>query len=154
MQSAELPEQLTESYRKTERELSERLKRSDRKTIGFIAATKLELISSNDTVVYEQDDTKRIGRVVAFGGDTVSFSDSGELIVNGNVITEEVFYPTMQDDSSNITYPYTVPEDTMFILNDYRTGTNESFNDSRKYDAIDTKQVKGKIILLVRRRGF
>ena len=44
MQSAELPEQLTESYRKTERELSERLKRSDRKTIGFIAATKLELI--------------------------------------------------------------------------------------------------------------
>lgn len=120
----------------------------------LVIATKLELISSNDTVVYEQDDTKKIGRVVAFGGDTVSFSDSGELIVNGNVITEEVFYPTMQDDSSNITYPYTVPEDTMFILNDYRTGTSESFNDSRKYDAIDTKQVKGKIILLVRRRGF
>ena len=30
----------------------------------LVIATKLELISSNDTVVYEQDDTKRIGRVV------------------------------------------------------------------------------------------
>jgi signal peptidase I len=62
---------------------------------------------------------------------------------------EEIFYPT-EPQEGDVTYPYTVDEGSYFVLCDYRT---ISF-DSRTYGAISKKDLDGKVITLLRRRGI
>jgi signal peptidase I len=85
--------------------------------------------------------------VVAKGGDTVEISEKGELIVNGNVQEEEIFYPT-EEISGGVTFPYTVEEGCYFLLCDYRTMSL----DSRDYGAIRGSDIDGKVITILRRR--
>ena len=110
----------------------------------------------NDVVVYRAEDgEQRVGRIVAKSGDFVSFTDSGELLINGCLPSEEIFYASTPNKSAKkITYPYEVKEDEYFILNDYRTGMNESFDDSRTYGSISADQIEGKVTLRIQRRGF
>lgn len=117
----------------------------------LIISYKLESAVKNDVVLYKVDDTRKVGRIVATEGDTVAFSTSGELLVNGCVSTEEIFYATTEAPNSKITYPYTVPENSVFILNDYRSA---DFNDSRTYGAISLDDLDGKAYFTFRRRGF
>lgn len=80
----------------------------------------------------------------------MDLSDDGDLIVNGNVQSEEIFYPTLKDEDSSVQYPVTLKEDEYFILSDFRTeGT-----DSREYGPVNRGQIKGKVIALLRRRGI
>jgi signal peptidase I len=102
-----------------------------------------------DVVTYRQDDATFYGRIVAQGGDVVELDENGQLVVNGNVQQEEIFYPTEAQDG-DVTYPYTVEADSYFILCDFRTA---SF-DSRTYGAIPKSTLDGKIITVLRRRGI
>lgn len=117
----------------------------------LIISYKLETAVKNDVVLYNSKDGRKTGRIVATAGDTVAFSTSGELLVNGCVSSEEIFYATTEAEGSNITYPYTVPENSVFILNDYRSA---DFNDSRIYGAISVDELEGKAFFIFRRRGF
>ena len=104
----------------------------------------------NAAVLYEHDGKMCLGRVVGMPGNTVDISDEGALTVNGTAPAEEVFYPTHRCDTSDISYPYTVGEDQVFILNDFRSDTN----DSRMFGAVSMKDVKGPVLLMLRRRSF
>ncbi|MCD8380103.1 MAG: signal peptidase I [Lachnospiraceae bacterium] len=104
--------------------------------------------SKSDVVVYEVDGEQKIGRVVAKAGDVVTMSDSGTLLVNGTAQTGEILFSTYARDG--ITYPFTVPENCVFILCDYRTNGT----DSRDYGAISLKNVEGKVITILRRRSI
>jgi signal peptidase I len=100
-----------------------------------------------DVVTYKVNGYRRAARVVAKGGDTVEISENGELIVNGNVQEEEIFYPT-EEISGGVTFPYTVEEGAYFLLCDYRTVSL----DSRDYGAIQGSDIDGKVITILRRR--
>ena len=104
----------------------------------------------NAAVLYERDGEMCLGRVVGMPGDTVDISDEGALTVNGAAPAEEVFYPTHRSETLDIKYPYTVGEDQVFILNDFRSDTS----DSRTFGAVDMKDVKGPVLLMLRRRSF
>lgn len=104
--------------------------------------------AQDDVVVYRQGDALRVGRVAAVGGDVVTLDDSGELRVNGTLHTGEILYPTYP--AQGLTYPYTVPEGSLFLLNDYRT----QGRDSRHFGAIPEGDAAGKVITLLRRRGL
>lgn len=71
------------------------------------------------------------------------------VTVNGYGILENAVYPTTNQGSS-ITYPYTVPEDCVFVLNDFRS----EVSDSRNYGGIPMDDTKGKVVFLIRRRGI
>ena len=86
--------------------------------------------------------------VIAHGGDQVNINESGEVKVNGVSEGGEILYLTY--DGGNLKYPYQVPENTLFVLGDYRTEAK----DSRSYGAIPMGQVKGKVITFLRRRGL
>jgi signal peptidase I len=103
-----------------------------------------------DAVVYRQDVWHKVARVVAMGGDVVELGENGELIVNGNVQEEEIFYITEPNTGSEIEFPYTVPEDSYFVLADYRTISI----DSRTYGAISKDDIEGKIFTFLRIRGI
>lgn len=102
--------------------------------------------SKGDVVIYEVDGERRVGRVAALESDVITFSESGTIMVNGTAQTQEVVYPTYEKDG--LEYPYTVPEGCMFILGDYRTQSE----DSRDFGAIPVKNVKSKVITVLRRR--
>ena len=116
----------------------------------LIISLRLQRPFLNAAVMYEHDEKTCIGRVVGMPGNVIDISDEGALTVNGVAPAEEVFYPTHRCETSDITYPYTVGEDQVFILNDFRSDSA----DSRMFGAVDMKDVKGPVLIMLRRRGF
>lgn len=107
-----------------------------------------QVYQKGDVVVYELDGQLRTGRVAARAGDFVTIQEDGTLLVNGTVQSGEILYPTYPKDT--LTYPYRVPEDTLFILGDYRTQSE----DSRDFGPVPLENVKAKVITILRRRGL
>ena len=102
--------------------------------------------AKNDVIVYRTE----TGLIVARATDNVTIDDSGSLTVNGTTQTGEILYPTYPEEDSSLAYPYQVPENSVFVLGDYRTRST----DSRLYGAISLDQVEGKVITILRRRGL
>jgi signal peptidase I len=103
----------------------------------------------DDVVTFQLNNATFWCRIVAQGGDVVDLSADGQLIVNGNVEEEEIFYQT-EPQLGDVTYPYTVPEGSFFVLCDLRTTSL----DSRTYGAIPQSDLDGKVITVLRRRGI
>lgn len=113
--------------------------------IGF----RLEkLYQKGDVVIYQCNGVLQAGRVAARAGDFVTIQEDGSLLVNGTIQTGEILYPTYPKET--LTYPYQVPEDTLFILGDYRTQSE----DSRDFGPVPLENVKAKVITILRRRGL
>jgi signal peptidase I len=102
-----------------------------------------------DVVTFLVNGYRRTARIVAMGGDVVDIDEAGQLLVNGDVQSEEIFYPT-DKITSEVVYPYTVEENSYFVLCDFRTASV----DSRGYGAISEKDLDGKVITILRRRGL
>lgn len=101
-----------------------------------------------DVVIYTANGETRVGRIAARGADVVTLDDSGVLLVNGTNQTGEILYPTYAKDG--LEYPYTVLEENVFILGDYRTQTE----DSRDFGSVSLENVQAKVITILRRRGL
>lgn len=101
-----------------------------------------------DIVLYEHDGKKYFGRVTAVAGDTIEIFETNGYSVNGTIPYETVYYTTERAENSTITYPYTVKDGEVFIMNDLR----DNMNDSRTFGGVD--KLYGKVVLLLRRRGF
>ncbi len=102
----------------------------------------------NDVVTYKVKGIRGVGRIIARETDVVTLDDSGSLLVNGTAQTGEIMYPTYAKEG--IQYPYRVPEDSVFVLGDYRTQAQ----DSRDFGPITMDAVEGKVITILRRRGL
>lgn len=105
-------------------------------------------LSKNDVVVYTAAGKRWVGRVLGREGDVITLDDSGSLLVNGTAQSGGILYPTYAKEK--FTYPYIVPEDSYFLLGDYRTQTE----DSRDFGAIPGADIEGKVITILRRRGI
>ena len=106
--------------------------------------------AKNDVIAYRTDTGAKFGRIVARATDVVTIDDTGSLTVNGTTQTGEILYRTYPDEDGSLTYPYTVPENCVFVLGDYRTRAT----DSRLLGAVSLDQVEGKVITILRRRGL
>ena len=116
----------------------------------LIVAYRLQRPYLNAAVLYRHDGKLRMGRIVAMPDSEVYISEGGALTVNGIMPAEEVFYPTIRSETGAVSYPYAVGADEVFILNDFRSDTN----DSRAFGAAALDDVIGPVLLTVRRRGF
>lgn len=88
-----------------------------------------------------------IKRVIATGGETIDLVD-GFVSVNGVVLDEPYVNNKRSDPLSHtlvdITYPYTVPEDCIWVMGDNRTNSQ----DSRYFGPVEKSRVTGKGFLL------
>ena len=107
-------------------------------------------IRTGDVLAVKKDGQEFIGRVVAVGGETVDITPEGQLLVNGNAASEEIFYATYLISGGQVTYPHEVPQNSFFLLSDFRTNGY----DSRNYGDVSREEVKGKVITVMRRRGI
>lgn len=112
---------------------------------------RLEECYPGDIVLYEDKaGNRKLGRVAAMGGQSVEVAEEGGLEVNGCRTIDEIPYETYAARESPVAYPVTLAQDTYFILNDFRSDTD----DSRQNGPVDKGQIKGKLLFLFRRRGF
>ena len=85
---------------------------------------KLSKLKQGDVTAFRSGDEIKFGRVIALEGDTVEIKND-QVIVNGIGLYEDTVYRTSAE-SSKIEFPYTVPKDTVFVLNDLRSDTSDS----------------------------
>jgi signal peptidase I len=101
-------------------------------------------VHRGDLVVFwfPQDPTKSyIKRVIGLPGDTVEV-DNGNVIVNGQVLSEDYVMAEYRDRSSMS--PYKVAEDEYFVLGDHRS----SSNDSRAWGGVPRTHIYGKAVFV------
>lgn len=101
-------------------------------------------------VAYTVNGERRFGRVVGIAGDVIEIGEGGYFRLNGGVPIETVYYETARDPESEQVYPYTVPEDAVFVLNELRENTG----DSRRFGAVPAADTDGSVGLLLRRRSW
>ena len=114
----------------------------------LVITYKIGEVANGEEIAYKSDGQIRFGRVVAKSGDVIDITDS-YVTVNGYGVTEDVVYPTSSDGAA-IEFPYTVPADSVFVLNDFRN----DINDSRSFGGVALTDVEGKVVFLLRRRGI
>lgn len=105
---------------------------------------------NGDVVVAEGEGKPWVGRIVARGGDTVEITDQATLVVNGSTVIESDIYYSTPPYESGVTYPITLAQDELFLLCDYREGAK----DSRYFGPVNTQDILGKVITVVRRSGL
>ena len=96
----------------------------------------------NDVIAFYRNNTLYVKRVIAVGGDTVKIDDKGNVSVNNHPLYEP--YVTKKSlEQCDITFPFTVPAGTFFVLGDNRPISQDS-RDSR-FGTISREQIVGKI---------
>ncbi|MBR3164273.1 signal peptidase I [Candidatus Saccharibacteria bacterium] len=95
-----------------------------------------------DVVVFEKDGKLVVQRVVAEGGQTVDINEDGEVLIDGNVEEETVYYETIKDEKAAIQFPYRVEDGSVFTLNDARS----NLGDSRSFGGVEISKISGKVI--------
>ena len=84
---------------------------------------------------------KYVKRVIAVEGDKVDIKD-GKVYVNDKLSEGDYVKGVTEKGDYGITYPYTVTENTVFVLGDNR----ENSVDSRTFGPVVTSSVKGKLL--------
>ena len=114
----------------------------------FCLTCRLAKPEQDAMIVYRHDGAIRFGRVIATGGDRVSIY-TDYITVNDYCISDKTVYPTSAEGSA-VSYPYTVPENCVFVLNDYRS----DLSDSRTFGGIPQEELRGSVVFIMRIRGI
>jgi len=101
-----------------------------------------------DIVVLDDPDgkvTTLIKRVIAVGGQTIDLQN-GRVVVNGQALTEPYSHglPSIPLRGSTITFPYEVPADSVWVMGDNRTDSQ----DSRWFGAVPLSSVHGRAFFI------
>lgn len=103
--------------------------------------------TAGEVVVFEKDGQRYTGRVAARSGDTVEVTDAAVLVINGSVVAEPDIYEETPPYESGVTYPLTLADGEYFILCDARAGAR----DSRWFGPVQTGEIQGRVIAVLRR---
>lgn len=103
-----------------------------------------------DIVVISSEgyDETLIKRVIAKENQTVEVDyESGKVTVDGVVLDEHYITEMSEPDNNEIEYPYTVPENCVFVMGDNRNESKDSR--SKLVKAIDECRIVGKAVMRV-----
>lgn len=108
-----------------------------------------------DIVICQLDDSDGgtlIKRVIGLPGDEIEFKEKDtyeleyDLYINEE-LQEEDNLPEPIQQPGNIEYPYTVPENSYFVMGDNRNASTDSRN--KTIGAIEKSDIKGKVFFRV-----
>ncbi len=105
---------------------------------------------AGEVVGLDKDGRRYTGRVAARGGDTVEVTAANSLIINGSVVAEPDIYEPTPPYADGPAYPLTLAEGEYFILCDARAGAR----DSRWFGPVQTGEIQGRVIAIMRRNGI
>lgn len=105
--------------------------------------------SVGDLLVYSYKGKERVARVIATEGSTIDINENG-LIINGSPQQEQDIYKETLLYKEGVTFPIKVPPGQLFVLGDNRT----TAVDSRIFGTVPIQDTQGKVVTVLRRRGF
>lgn len=97
---------------------------------------------NGDIVVADVNGEERVMRVIASGGQELDIKEEDGLLVDGQPSSFQAFYETIRAGEYKFKYPYKVSKDCYFLMNDYRSNTN----DSRSFGEVCKENIKGRLI--------
>lgn len=117
----------------------------------ILVVNKLSDIESGDVVAFYYNNKVLVRRVIATGSQQVSVDAFSTVSVNGNIMDE----PYVKDKTlgqCNISFPYSVPAKSYFVLGDNRALAMDSR--LSEIGAVSKDRIIGKVIFSIKPFGF
>lgn len=112
----------------------------------IVVALKGSDVRKGDLAAFYLNDKLLIKRVIAMSGDEVSILPDGTVSVNG-IILSESYASNQALGNCDITFPYTVPQECMFVLGDDRSASADSRHDA--IGCVAPEQLVGRVFLRI-----
>jgi len=117
----------------------------------LLITSKIFGFEKSDIIAFYYNDNVLIKRVIATEGDIVNIDDDGRIYVN-NIELKEDYVGNLSYGNCDITLPYKVPENSLFILGDNRETSLDSRN--KAIGVIQKDKVIGKISMRINKLKF
>jgi len=113
------------------------------RVFGYSEPKRGDVIVVNDTGLLNEALVKR---VIGVEGDVVDIDPvTGNVYVNGTVLDEPYINERIRDFTNNVEYPYTVPENRVFVMGDNRNASTDSR--AAYVGALSYDQIVGKVLV-------
>lgn len=112
----------------------------------LLVLLKTEKVEQGDIIAFYYNNKILVRRVISAGGEQIELARDGTVSINGTVL-EEPYVETPSMGQCNLTFPYYVPPNHVFVMGDKR----ETAMDSRleEIGPIPTDRILGKVLLSI-----
>ena len=112
----------------------------------IVVLVKTAELKNGDLCGFSYSNKILIKRVIGVSGDIIFMDEDGNVIVNGEML-DEPYVTDKGYGECDIEFPYTVPENSYFLMGDHRQTSIDSRNSL--IGCIEQTQIVGKIFLRV-----
>ena len=112
----------------------------NRQTLVLLQTQK---VKDGDIIAFYYNNQVLVRRVICHGGNQIIIEENGAVSVNGNML-DEPYLKNPSFGQCNLSFPYYVPVNHVFVMGDYR----EIAMDSRlkEIGSIPTERIIGKVL--------
>lgn len=112
----------------------------------YVVAVKTQNLKRGDIVAFYHGNKILIKRVIALEGDWINIDEKGNVYLNNKQLKEDYILNKSSGDYT-IDFPYQVPNNKYFVLNDERDIVIDSRN--KDIDSIDKNIIIGKVVFRI-----
>lgn len=112
----------------------------------IVVSVKSNDFESSDVVAFYYNNNILVKRVIAEAGDWVDMDEEGNVYVNKKKL-DEPYLTEKAYGQTDITFPYQVPENRIFVMGDNRQESIDSRNNA--IGTVADEQIVGKLVFRV-----
>ena len=112
----------------------------------YVVAVKTQNLKRGDIVAFYHGNKILIKRVIALEGDWINIDEKGNVYLNNKQLKEDYILNKSSGDYT-IDFPYQVPNNKYFVLNDESDIVIDSRN--KDIDSIDKNTIIGKVVFRI-----
>jgi signal peptidase I len=112
----------------------------------IVLSVKANQVKTGDIVAFYYNNKILVKRVIAVAGDTVDMSQDGTVFVNGSVL-DEPYVTEKAYGECDITFPYQVPDERVFVMGDHRSVSIDSR--SSQMGCVAEEQIVGRLVFRI-----
>ena len=112
----------------------------------IVVSIKSAKFKTGDIVAFYYNNRVLVKRIIGTPGDIIVIAENGDVYVN-NELLDEPYLTEKSAGTTDLEYPYTVPENEYFVLGDHRETSVDSRNSL--VGCVEKDEIIGKIVFRV-----